>query len=66
MKIEYNQNYHLEIVVDQVPNKQLYRLRLKRIDPMVPKYDSTDEYYFESHQLKAVAQYLNEVANAIN
>ena len=66
MRIEYNQNYHLHVEVDQVPDKQLYRFTLSRRDPMQPKYDSKQEYYFEPHQLKQFANYLNEVANGIN
>lgn len=66
MKIEYNQNYHLDVTVDQVPDKQLYRLTLSKLDPMSPKFNSKQEYYFEAHQLKQLANYVSEVANGIN
>lgn len=66
MKIEYNQNYHLDVTVDQVPDKQLYRLTLNKLDPMEPKYDSKQEYYFEPHQLKQFVEYLNGATDGIN
>ena len=66
MKITYNQTYELDVTIDQVPNRDLYRLQLIRIDPTAPPDVSKQEYYFEPHQLKELAAYFGEVANGVN
>ena len=66
MKIVYNEAYEVDVLIDQVPDKDLYRLRLIRIDPLAPPDVTQQEYYFEPHQLKQVAAYFNEVTNGIN
>lgn len=65
MRIVYNQNYELDVQVIKVPEKDLYQLKLTRLDPMEPKYYSRQEYFFEPEQLKQFASHLNEVANGI-
>ena len=66
MKIVYNQNYELDVQVIKVPEKDLYQLKLTRLDPMEPKYYSRQEYFFEPAQLKQLSDFLNEVSNGIN
>ena len=66
MKIEFNQNYTLDVSVTQVPDKPLYQLKLTQLDPMQPRYSQSHEYYFEPHQLNQLADYLSEVADGIN
>lgn len=65
MKIVYNQNYELDVQVVKVPEKDLYQLKLTRLDPMEPKYYSRQEYFFEPHQLKQLASFLSEAADGI-
>lgn len=66
MRIVYNQNYELDVQIIKVPEKDLYQLKLTRLDPMEPKYYSRQEYFFEPHQLRQFAEYISEVTNAIN
>lgn len=66
MKIEFNQNYTLDINVTKVTGMpDLYELKLTTLDPLMPKYNHSRDYYFEAHQLKQLANYLSEVSNAI-
>lgn len=65
MKIVYNQNYELDVQVIKVPEKDLYQLKLTRLDPMEPKYYSRQEYFFEPDQLKQLSTFLSELCNDI-
>lgn len=61
MKIIYNQNYHLDVTLDQVPDKPLYLLKITRIDPEAANFSRTEEYYFEPHQLKQLVDFFAEI-----
>ena len=63
MKIRYNQNYELDVQVIKVPEKELYQLKLTRLDPTEPKYYSRQEYFFDPNQLRQFVSHLDEVVN---
>lgn len=65
MKIQYNDTYQLDVDLERVSDKDLYRLVLNKIDTSAKSYTSMHEFYFEKKQLKQFVDYLNGATDGI-
>jgi|LakMenEpi03Aug12_release.lakeMendotaPanAssembly.Ray.scaffolds.fasta_scaffold303410_4 hypothetical protein len=65
MNIDYNDFYRLEVEITQVPDKQLYQLKLDRFDRVKETVYQRETYFFEPKELKQFVDYINEATNGI-